>query len=303
MDSANAASAVSPNKQPSSSLTKRIISGVVALPLIVGAAWWGIWAVALVVAGASIICLAELYGALKHAGYTPRFTVGIGAALLLCGASLGYALDTPTIDLTSAALGAIVLLSLVYELWHSRHPDDKQLLNWALTVVAACYVGGLLRYYILLRSLETPLGPGWLSVLPLSPGTAWVFLVLAITWGQDTTAYFVGRSFGHHKMSPILSPKKTWEGAVGGFLASVLLALAAVPLFGLPIGYPAAALLGIAGGIAGPLGDLSESFIKRQIGRKDMSNIMPGHGGLLDRSDSMLFTAPVLYYLILLVAT
>jgi phosphatidate cytidylyltransferase len=101
-------------------------------------------------------------------------------------------------------------------------------------------------------------------------------------------------------MTPYLSPKKSWEGAAGGFVASVLVALLAVPLLGLPLSYPAAALLGIAGGIAGQLGDLAESLIKRQIGTKDIGHLIPGHGGLFDRLDSMLFTAPVLYYLILL---
>jgi phosphatidate cytidylyltransferase len=102
-------------------------------------------------------------------------------------------------------------------------------------------------------------------------------------------------------MAPIISPGKTWEGALGGILAGAMAAMLAVFLLGLPIGYGTAFLLGIAGGSAGLLGDLAESLLKRRIGVKDMGNVMPGHGGILDRADSMLFTAPVLYYLILVV--
>ncbi len=293
MDSANVASAVSP--KPGSSLTRRLISGFALFPLILGAAYWSVWAVALVVALASVVCLVEFYGVLHQAGHHPRMVVGAGSALLLCAAATTQA--TTALDLTGAAFGAIIILSLVSEVFQSAR--TRSLTDWALTLVAACYVGGLLSYYVLLRELSTPLEGGWLAV-PFAPGAAWVFVVLLMTWLQDIAAYVVGRLVGRHKMFPSLSPGKTWEGAVGGFLASVAVVLLAVPLFGLPMGYLHAALLGAAGGVAGPLGDLSESFLKRQIGVKDMSNLMPGHGGLLDRIDSMLFTAPVSYALILL---
>jgi phosphatidate cytidylyltransferase len=97
-------------------------------------------------------------------------------------------------------------------------------------------------------------------------------------------------------MAPLLSPKKTWEGFAGGMLASIIAALAAVPLLGLPIGYLGAGLIGAVAAIAGPLGDLGESLIKRQIGVKDSGQLIPGHGGVLDRMDSLLFVGPVIYY-------
>jgi phosphatidate cytidylyltransferase len=222
--------------------------------------------------------------------------VGIFTILLLCTAAAMQ--HHVSVDLTGFALGCAILLTLASEL--PRHNHQHSLSSWTFTFAGACYIGWLLSYYILLRRIETPLHGGWLAPLHIAPGAAWVYVVLLITWSQDIAAYFVGRTWGKHRMAPILSPKKSWEGAVGGGLASIGVALLSVPLFGLPLGYAAAGLLGLMGAVAGPIGDLSESLIKRQIGIKDMGTILPGHGGILDRIDSMLFVGPTLYYLILL---
>ncbi|MEN9935766.1 MAG: hypothetical protein RLZZ387_2345, partial [Chloroflexota bacterium] len=162
----------------------------------------------------------------------------------------------------------------------------------------ALYTGGLLSHVVLLRDLDTPLRGGLLSNT-LEPGAAWIFLVLMITWGQDILAYFVGKYLGRTKMTS-LSPKKTWEGAGGGLLGAIGGGLLAATLFGLPLSMADSVLLGVVGGIIGPLGDLSESFIKRQVGVKDAGHLIPGHGGILDRIDSVLFTTPVFFYLIVL---
>ncbi len=294
MDSVNAGSAVSPSKAKSSSLRQRVLTAVVLLPPVVGVIYWGTWPLVVLIAVSVAVCLLELYGALKHSGYQPRAAVGLSTALLLCAAA---ALQGSTsFDITGAALALGLLFAIITEMPRRQH--QRGLENWALTFASACYIGWLMSHYILLRRLETPLEPGWLSFLQLAPGAAWVYLVLMITWLQDTMAFFVGRSFGRHRMSRYISPQKSWEGAAGGILSAMLGAMLAVPALGLPIGYPAAALLGTMGGSAGLLGDLAESWIKRQIGIKDISNLMPGHGGIFDRADSMLFTAPILYYLI-----
>ncbi|HEY3232626.1 MAG TPA: phosphatidate cytidylyltransferase, partial [Roseiflexaceae bacterium] len=102
------------------------------------------------------------------------------------------------------------------------------------------------------------------------------------------------------QMAPLLSPKKTWEGAVGGLVGSVTASLVCIPLLGLPLTLGAGVVIGLVGGVVGPLGDLAESLIKRQVGLKDAGSIIPGHGGVLDRADSLLFTAPTLFYLITL---
>lgn len=292
MDSANAASAVSPPNK--GSLTQRVLSALVLLPLVLILVWWSIWSVVVVVLAATVIGLLELYGAFAQGRHRPRVAVGLATAL-----GLGLAVTLRQIgpfDPLPLVLTLSVLVSLIVEL--ARRADESTLSDWALTLAGALYIGWLFSHFIMLRGLVTPLHASPLTPLGLAPGAAWVYMVLAITWLQDTAAYFVGRSWGRHKMAPILSPKKTWEGAVGGLLGSVIGAVISVPLFGLPITLGTAALLGLVGGIVGPLGDLAESLIKRQVGLKDVGHLIPGHGGILDRTDSLLFTGPVLFYLI-----
>ena len=294
MDSANAASGASAKR--SSSLAQRVLTAAIAVPVLAGLIWLGVWSLALLVTAAVVVGLNELYGGFTHAGFRPRVAVGIAAGLLFCVVAATRPF-TPA-DLIGPALALIVCGSLLAEL--ARRDREGALVNWALTLAGACYVGWLFSHFILLRQLQTPLRPGsLLALLHIDAGAAWVYAVLAITWLQDTGAYFTGRAIGRHKMAPALSPNKTWEGAAGGVASSVVTALLLVPLLGLPIGYAGAALLGVAGGVLGLVGDLAESFIKRQVALKDLGTLLPGHGGILDRADSIMFTGPVLYYLIL----
>jgi phosphatidate cytidylyltransferase len=289
MDGANAASAESTTR--TSSLTRRLISVAVLIPLIVAAGWW-VWATVLAVAIFVLLAIHELFAIMRQGGFTPRLVPGFAVGMaFIAAAALRPFTD---FDLVGLALALSVALTLAYEIL----PRDRStsLQSWALTLTGALYVSWLLSSFILLRQLETPLRTGWLAPLGIPPGAAWLFLVLAITWIQDTAAFFVGRAFGRHPMAPLLSPKKTWEGFAGGMLASIIAALAAVPLLGLPIGYLGAGLIGAVAAIAGPLGDLGESLIKRQIGVKDSGQLIPGHGGVLDRMDSLLFVGPVIYY-------
>ena len=142
--------------------------------------------------------------------------------------------------------------------------------------------------------------PGFLVALPLlrrlDHGLAWIFFMLTVTWLGDTGAYFAGRALGKHKLYEKISPKKTWEGAIGGVLAAVAGGLV-VRAIGLPdAGLVLCVVLAIVLDAAGIVGDLTESMIKRTFGVKDSGRIMPGHGGILDRIDSLLFTSPVLFY-------
>ncbi len=134
-------------------------------------------------------------------------------------------------------------------------------------------------------------------IFNLDGGEFLVLLPLVAAWGSDTCALFAGMAFGKHKLAPVVSPKKTVEGAVGGVVGAVALMMLVVYLFnrfaGLDIHYGAAALMGAAGAVIGQVGDLSFSIIKRQTGIKDYSHIFPGHGGVLDRFDSVVFVAPV----------
>lgn len=117
-----------------------------------------------------------------------------------------------------------------------------------------------------------------------------LLLLFTIVWSGDTFAYFIGKRFGKHKMAPVLSPKKTWEGAVASFVASVVFGVGFIYYFNLPLHYTGAVVISA---ILLQIGDLFESFIKRQTGKKDASNLIPGHGGLIDRIDSLIFASVV----------
>lgn len=131
-------------------------------------------------------------------------------------------------------------------------------------------------------------------------GLWWFLLGLLITWANDTVAYFVGVWFGKNRLWPRLSPKKTWEGTISGWAGAALMSGCIAWLTPLPIHFGIGALLGAIGGILALFGDLSISMLKRQVGVKDSSALFPGHGGMLDRLDSILFVLPFLYHVVLI---
>ena len=130
----------------------------------------------------------------------------------------------------------------------------------------------------------------------LPEGIFWIFLLLLMTWLNDTFAYFFGHRFGKRRLAPKISPGKTVEGFLGGYLGTFLGFISCWIVFGRPISLLHGMLLVLTVGLAGPLGDLSESLLKRSFGVKDSGHVIPGHGGMLDRIDALLFTAPVVYF-------
>jgi len=154
------------------------------------------------------------------------------------------------------------------------------------------YIGWLLSYLVSLRGLED--------------GRNWIFLALFTTFASDTAAFFIGRALGRHPLAPNISPGKTWEGAVGGVLGAVLVSLFFVlptPLSLNPyLNWGQAILLGLLVSVFGQIGDLTESLLKRNVGVKDSGTLIPGHGGVLDRVDSIVFAGVVVYYFALFVA-
>jgi phosphatidate cytidylyltransferase len=175
-------------------------------------------------------------------------------------------------------IAATVGLSMV---WHIVRADTGQLLtSWALMLAGALYVGGLFSHMISLRNLDQ--------------GLNWLLLAFAATWTCDTAAYFAGTWWGEHPFFAHVSPHKTWEGAIGGCVASVLITL----LIGTWLGLTPwkGVVVGMLLAFGATFGDLSESLIKRQVGVKDSGSLIPGHGGMLDRIDSLLFVGTIMYY-------
>lgn len=171
-------------------------------------------------------------------------------------------------------------VALVVALQPWRTARWPGLLWWA---VAVLYLGVLGGHWLLLRNL--------------ADGREWVALALAATFATDSGAYAVGRLVGRHRMAPLISPGKTWEGFGGGVVGGAVAVAAATAIFELDVGAAALAVIAVALPLAAVGGDLLESAIKRRVKVKDMSALLPGHGGLLDRIDSLLVTGPLLYWL------
>ena len=177
--------------------------------------------------------------------------------------------------------GTVLVLGVLFLL---RQPDISQVhhrLGWLC--LGLFYLPFLLAHLLLLRFLPD--------------GRAWIFLTLIVIMICDTLAYFVGSNLGKHKLSPAVSPNKSIEGGVGGLVGSVLVVLLAGYTFLPQIGLFDGIVVGLLLGVVGQLGDLFESLLKRATGVKDSGNLIPGHGGLLDRLDSLLFAFPVVYCL------
>lgn len=203
-------------------------------------------------------------------------------ALLVLLPALGVAFF-PALGISFGLLLAILLLTC-YILYHYSHLQEP-LQFFSRAFFGVTYVGFLAAHLLLLHQLPE--------------GSSWILVLTAITAGSDSGAYYCGRRFGRHKLCPLVSPNKTMEGAVGGLGAAVVAALLMALLLQLQVNWlfliPAAILLtGV-----GIVGDLTESIIKRATGTKDSGTLLGGHGGVLDRVDSLLFAAPVLYYLLL----
>ena len=183
-------------------------------------------------------------------------------------------------------LTSAVVLSLIGIL--ARRQKEGAFTSWAWTMAGILYIGWLLSHMVALRGLPDS------DIV----GRNLVFFVLFVTWVSDTTAFFIGRRFGQHKLAPSISPGKTWEGTIGGICGAIAMStlfFAPTP-FQLPLVYWQAILLSALASILGQVGDLAESLLKRNMGVKDSGWLMPGHGGILDRIDSLVFAGTVVYY-------
>ncbi|MBI4329032.1 MAG: phosphatidate cytidylyltransferase [Chloroflexi bacterium] len=264
---------------PSGSLRLRVLSAAVGLPLLLLAVWVGGTVLFVLTSLVALAALWEFRRLAAPSGPLATLFAGPAILLLLEEAWLGTAAESLGPILAGLFLGSLAF----YLLWAALRPPQGNLLaGWALSVTAVLYIGGLLSYGFRLRGLEQ--------------GFSWLLLSLLVTFASDTGAYFMGRALGRHKMAPRLSPGKTWEGALGGLVAAGAACALLVYLFALGPPPLVGAGLGIILSVAAQLGDLAESFIKRAAGAKEAGGLIPGHGGVLDRLDSLLFVFPVLYY-------
>lgn len=254
-------------------LLQRVLSAAVLLPIVLLATYQGGAWFAGVVAVAAILAGYEYYRLLKIGGYSPSYPLGLGLILLLV-------LDArnPGPRLAGGSLILASMLLMTWQVFQANAPGS--LANWALNLAGVVYIGWGASHFIALRELDR--------------GLQWIILTFVITWTCDSAAYFVGRALGKHPFFPKISPKKTREGAIAGLIVGVIASLLTGFIIHLPWFHALA--IGVLGVLASTFGDLSESLIKRQVGVKDSSNLIPGHGGMLDRIDSLLFNVVVVYY-------
>lgn len=271
-----------------SNLATRVLFAVIAIPVVLAIIWVGGILLALLLAAVGALGASEYYRIARAAGYTPLDVAGVALAFLLPLGTHFYrvgSFEPPVLTLGAALI--VVLFALA--IW-ARGVEGAPIGATGTTVFGVLYASGLLTFAYAVRYHTYAVGP--------RAGTALLLYPLLLTWISDTGAYFVGRALGRHKLIPAVSPGKTVEGAVGALVLCALASWAygrwALPSFAMLALTPVSAIaFGVAISVAVQLGDLAESLIKREGGVKDSSHIIPGHGGVLDRVDGLLFALPI----------
>jgi phosphatidate cytidylyltransferase len=293
-------SSVSSSPIPVKDLGKRVGVAAVGIPLALFVLVAGGWILTLFVALLAVMADREMHSLALARGvrtFPVISLVGTLTLVLLAGAFRSFPGWAPW------ALGLLLFLFFLSSASavRFRPPDHRPLLAASLTLVSALWWGGGFSFAVFLRHL--PDTQGWPE--GVSSGLALVLFPLAVTWVSDTAAYLVGHAFGRRKMAPTVSPNKTMEGAlaslvssvvVGGLMGGIFLTLHPAPWRSVILGGG----MGLLMGITVQLGDLIESLFKREAGVKDSGDLLPGHGGILDRFDALIFTLPLTYALVAL---
>jgi phosphatidate cytidylyltransferase len=278
-----------------SNLAQRVLFALVAIPVVVAAVWMGDWALAALLSIASALAAWEFYRIAGALGTRPLANAGIFIAAVIPLAIHARYLGLPVTFLVSVTAAVVVSIALFSAVIFARGVQQRPLESVSLTVFGILYTGGLLTFAYALRYHPYAVGA--------AAGSALLLVALLLVWISDTAGYFVGRAIGKRKLIPSVSPGKTVAGAVGAFVICgvsgwVLIEFVLVPYAQLALRPVHAVLFGMLISAATQLGDLAESLIKREAGVKDSSHIIPGHGGVLDRIDGMLFALPVAYWLL-----
>ena len=274
---------------PSKNLMQRIAVAVVAIPVVIGIIWLGGWVLAAMLAVLGVLGAHEIYDFGRRQGFEPLERTGwLAAAAIPLLAYWAKGSETHWAE-PAIYLGAVWLMLAMAIAMARRGPTGRPLTSVSVTMFGCLYASGMLAFLIGIRhATAAALRPTPFVLLTLFP--------LVITWICDTAAMAVGSGVGGAKLAPVLSPKKTQSGAIGGTLGGVIAALALGKFVlnrqGWHFTDGQLLLFGLAVSIVGQVGDVAESLFKREAGLKDSSNLIPGHGGILDRLDSLYFVIP-----------
>jgi phosphatidate cytidylyltransferase len=261
---------------------KRILGALLFAPAVLALIYFGTPLIFfLAVSSAVIICLVEFYRMVEASGGAPLKFIGFGVGFLIVLGFFYERLPLVVFAISGGTMALFIRTLLV------RDELQNALEVVAYTLVGLFFVAWLLAHLVLLRGMEA--------------GRFYILFLFLVIWAGDTAAYYVGKAVGRHKLAPRISPGKTIEGAVAGLGGSLAMAFLARWWFLSGFSVMDALLLGVLLSVMGQLGDLSESLVKRRAEVKDSGKIILGHGGLLDRLDSLIFSAPLLYYYIITV--
>ncbi len=265
-------------------MTRRLLTAAVGLPVLWVAIWGGLPWLTILVGIAACLGVIELFRMLGAPRFHPVTVFGMVWALLMV--VLGHFADSRVDDLSRhwihIALGAGLLLVSPWLI--AKRREHLTL----LAVLGVGYVGFLLAHTLMLRGLDS----GEIYARD------WTYLAVALVFATDTGAFATGRLLGRHQMAPSISPRKTWEGAVGGLVWGIAAGIVLHVLLDLGVALWQTVVVAAAAGVAAQVGDLLESKVKRISGVEDASSLLPGHGGILDRLDSIVLAIPVVYYLV-----
>jgi phosphatidate cytidylyltransferase len=263
-------------------LVKRLIVAIILIPVGVTFIYFGGWPLTLFIAlllGVAAWEFCNLFIKAGHKPATPLVTIGV-VALTITRLVSGF-------EHQDLILTVVVLAAMCYHLVAYEKGRDTSATDFAISLGGLAYLGIL--------------GPHLISLRLLPEGLWWFMLIMPIAWLADSGAFFIGSRFGKHRIAPRLSPKKSWEGYLGGIATGILAGILFSYLWGLrspAITISRGIIAGVVLSVLPTLGDLGESMLKRQFGVKDTSNLLPGHGGILDRIDSWIWAAAIGYYLV-----
>jgi phosphatidate cytidylyltransferase len=265
-------------------LKHRLITAAVGVPVVILAIWFGDpwpW-FTLLIAMAALGGTYEYYHIANLDRREPLLYLG-----LLCSLALVLSPHYGNPGALPIVITVTIVTSLIYLL--CRPSREKAFHKWAWVITGALYVGWMLSHWLSLRGLED--------------GRSWVYLAILTAFANDTGAFFIGRAIGKHKLAPTISEAKTWEGATGGLACAIVGAVIVATVLNLispfAFRYWQVMLLGFLISLFAQLGDLVESLLKRNMRVKESGNLLPGHGGILDRFDSIIFVGAVVYYYVI----
>jgi phosphatidate cytidylyltransferase len=263
-------------------LRTRIVTAIILIPLVIGALVVG--GPLFFVAIGAVLSLgawefSNLMGQGGHRSWLPAAVALVWVVLL----------DTqfPSHEVIGPGLVVVLLVSLVWAMRRFGQNDPDPVGGWALSILGGLYLGWMGSHFLRLREL--------------GDGLWWSLTAYGSTWLADSGAYFVGRAWGRHKLAPRLSPGKTWEGSLGGVVIGTMSTALLAGFFGVGVWHGVA--LGVLVAVISPLGDLGISMVKRQVGAKDSSKLIPGHGGVLDKIDTLLVSVAIATYYVTWVAS